>query len=99
MAKGEAMLPRLTHPWYPHAYPYELFVDAGLTPQSSHTDVLDASLAMMGEGKMTPAVRAAFDALSSIPSRLAIDFFLFNPELADPQRVAEDAVKQLARNV
>src|SRR5438874_7127904 len=93
------MIPRLTHPWHPGAYPYEVFAAAGLTPQTPHGAVLDLSLQLQAQNKMDRTAREAFDALRTLPSRLAVDFFLFNPDLCDPQAQARQAVQVLAREL
>ena len=58
----------------------------GLPPQSSHEEVLDIALQLQAEGKMTPEIRLAWDEIRTIDKRLAIDFFLYNPTLVDPDQ-------------
>lgn len=88
------MIPRLPGPWSPGPYPYDVFVGTPITPLASHAEVLDASLLLQAEGRMTQAVRLAYDRLRTLPERLATDFFLYNPDLADPEQLARKAVAE-----
>ncbi len=91
------MIPRLSHIWCPGPYPYDLFVGTSLYPGAPHSAVWDVSEKLQIEGKLTPEVRLAWDELRCLPNRLAIDFFLYNPQLADdPLVLAQKAVQQLA---
>lgn len=90
------MIPRLTGPWHPGPYPYDLFVGTAITPLASHAAVLAASFALQCEGRMTQSARLAYDRLRTLPQRLATDFFLYNPELSDAGGPSRTALGELA---
>lgn len=87
------MIPRFPHPWLSGRYPYEVFEGTGITPQSRHGELLDRALELQAEGLMTPEVRKAYDCLRPPQERLAVDFFLFNPELCDPDALCREALR------
>jgi hypothetical protein len=89
------MIPRIPHPWSPGKYPHEALDGTGITPQTPHAEVLDASLRLMKAGQMTPELRAAWDEVRYPARRLATDFFLYDPALCDPERLVEDALRRL----
>lgn len=91
------MIPRLPGPWHPGAYPYEVFADTSLTPSASHAAILRGSGELQQLGRMNLSDRVAFDRLRIPAERLAVDFFLYNPDLADPQSLAESALQEFAR--
>ncbi len=80
------MIPRIPHPWAPGPFPYDVFAGTPITPAATHDEVLDASLKLMADGTLNSDTRPAFDALRLIESRLATDFFLYNPDLAAPEK-------------
>src|SRR5262245_49839112 len=93
------MIPRLPGPWHPGPYPYDVFAGTPITPLSSHDEVLSASLTLQGMGRMNQGDRLAFDRLRTLAGRLATDFFLYNPELADADACASAAVAALAEAI
>ncbi|MFO0877893.1 MAG: hypothetical protein U0840_11115 [Gemmataceae bacterium] len=90
------MIPRLPGPWHPGPYPYEVFAGTSLTPAASHATILRGSGELQQLGRMTLSDRVAFDRLRIPAERLAVDFFLFNPDLTDPESLAEAALQELA---
>jgi hypothetical protein len=93
------MIPRLPGPWHPGPYPYEVFAGTPITPLASHGDVLAASLTLQSIGRMNLDDRLAFDRVRTLPGRLATDFFLYNPELADAAALARAAVAELEKAI
>lgn len=91
------MTPRVQHPWPAGRYPYEVFEGTGVTPRTPLGALLDRALELEAEGKMTPELRVAYDAIRPAADRLATDFFLFNPDLCDPAALAQDALRILTR--
>jgi hypothetical protein len=89
------MIPRVPHPWRPGPYPYDLLEAAGLTPLSTHVEILDGSMRLMAEGKMTAEMRLAWDEVRTFPRRLATDFFLYNAALCEAEAVAREALRRL----
>lgn len=77
--------------------PYGALKPAGVTPDSSLKDVMDASFELMARNLMTPEVRAAWDQLRLKPRRLLVDLFLyqFDPA-ADLRRAREALARQFA---
>ena len=84
------MIPRIPHPWHPGPYPYDVFAGTGLSPRSSHAEVLDSAFRLQAEGKMTHDLRRAWDEIRAVPRRLATDFFLYNPALSDPAELLRE---------
>lgn len=54
--------------------PYDVLSDAGVSPASSMKEVLDASFDLMRGDRWTPEVRAAWNTLRMVESRLVADF-------------------------
>ena len=90
------MTPRIPHAWPGGEYPYDVFEGTRITPQIPHTELLDASLELQGEDQLTTKARPAFDLLRTVDSRLAIDFFLYNPEFADPKGTLVRVIQEAA---
>jgi hypothetical protein len=90
------MIPRIAHPWSPGTYPYEALAGAAITPASSHAAVLDGVIPLQAAGTFSQDMRRAWDELLSLPRRLAIDFFLFNPDWCEPENPTGAALRQLA---
>lgn len=85
---------------WPEPHPYDLLAEVGVTPTSSHREVLDVSFVLMERGALPPAVRAAWDELRNLERRLAIDFFLYDLQPADVDEVPDEpAVFDLAAMV
>lgn len=59
-----------------NGFPYTLLAAAGITPDSSMTEIKEASFDLMKQG-MTPEQRAAWDTLRFPERRLVVDFFLY----------------------
>ena len=71
-------------PW-DGAYPYLVLQPLGLTPQSTTTQVLDASYSMTSEQIEDPVLNDAWEALRIAKSRLVVDFFCLDlPDPANP---------------
>jgi len=87
------MIPRIPHPWHPGEYPYHVFEGTGVSPQTTHDGLLDASLQLQAEDRLD---RSAFDALRTQGARFVTDFFLYNPELADPLAAVEDLLDEIS---
>jgi hypothetical protein len=68
-------------------FPYEVLADAGITPESTMREILDASFDLMARGQMTAEARQAWDELRLVSRRLVVDFFLYT---ADPPGEGED---------
>jgi hypothetical protein len=64
---------------------YEILAGVNVTPESSMTEVKNASFKLMAN-RMTPEQRQAWDALRNPETRLAIDFL--RVALCDPDREA-----------
>lgn len=58
-------------------FPYDVFADIGISPDSPHKDVQDASFALLRENRLTPEARVAWDELRHIDRRLFVDLFLY----------------------
>lgn len=58
-------------------FPYDVFADVGISPQSSHKDVQDAPFALLRENRFTPEARVAWDELRRIDRRLFVDLFIY----------------------
>ncbi|HSS52637.1 MAG TPA: hypothetical protein VLX28_27150 [Thermoanaerobaculia bacterium] len=69
-------------------FPYEVLAGAGVTPDSTIREILDASFDLMAQGRMTAETRQAWDELRLPSRRLVVDFFLYT---ADPPRESEPA--------
>lgn len=93
------MIPRLSGPWDPGPYPYDVFAGTPITPLSSHAEVLLGSGVLQQMGRMNLDDRLAFDRLRTLPGRLATDFFLYNPELANPEMLARAAIVALEQAI
>lgn len=91
------MIPRIPFPWPGGDYPYDVFADTPITPQISHTELLDASFDLQADDRLTNVERPAFDQLRTVETRLAIDFFLFNPEFADPKARLSRAIQEVSQ--
>lgn len=63
-------------------FPYDVLDTVGVGPDSSMSEVRDASFDLMARG-MTQEERAAYDELRLVKNRLVIDFFLYR---VDPAR-------------
>lgn len=70
-------------------FPYDALAPAGITPDSTTREILDASFDLMVQGRMTPEVRQAWDELRRVPQRLVIDFFLYPVDLPGDERDEE----------
>lgn len=61
---------------WPDGQPYEILASAGVGPSSTMAEVRDASFALMEARAFGRAQRLAWDALKSVPQRLAVDFMM-----------------------
>lgn len=81
---------------WPSPFPYDVLAPFGLTPESSAQQILDASFDLMASHALTPAVRAAWDAVRNPENRLLLDLFFyhvdFESELHSAIRVAVEAL-------
>ena len=93
------MIPRLPHPWPSTGYPYEVLESVGISPQSSHEDVLAASLQLMAKGLLTADRRRAWDRLRLPAERLATDFFLYHPSFCDIDAMVSEAIAKCERDL
>jgi hypothetical protein len=66
-------------------FPYDSLAPAGITPDSTTREILDASFDLMAQGRMTPEVRQAWDELRRIPQRLVVDFFLYPVDVPEKE--------------
>ena len=73
--------------WSPGRFPYDELARAGITPDSTMREVLDASFDLMAQGAMTPEAREAWDELRRPARRLVVDFFLYPVDL--PREIAQ----------
>jgi len=64
-------------------FPYDALAAVGITPRSSMREVRDASFDLMAKGRMTPEARRAWDELRLVVTRLVVDFFLYEVDLAE----------------
>ena len=72
--------------------PYEVIAGAGITPRSTHEEVLDRALEMQAQGRFTSEMRVAWDQVRIPQQRLAIDFFLIcHDGLSITERAAKAA--------
>lgn len=72
------------------AFPYDALAAAGVTPQSSMDEIMNANLYFMKhEPSRTREVRPAWDQLRRVEGRLLVDFFLYRAE-ALPGMEAEE---------
>jgi hypothetical protein len=60
--------------------PYELLACVGLTPETSHARVLDASFELLFRRLLTPERNLAWDELRVLRRRMLVDFFLYDVE-------------------
>lgn len=62
--------------------PYEELASVGVTPATTHEELLDASFALLRARKMNPGIRRALDELRMIDRRLFVDLLRYNVDLA-----------------
>jgi hypothetical protein len=74
--------------------PYELLAAGGMTPASSHSEVLDRAFDLQASGDFSPEMRQAWDVVRTPSQRLAADFFLVR---LDGVPLAERAQNLLAQ--
>ncbi len=72
-------------------FPYDLLAEAGVGPSSSMKEILDASYLLM-ERRWSPEVRGAWDELRTVERRLAVDFLLYDVDIAAEASSARRAV-------
>jgi hypothetical protein len=75
-------------------FPYDALAPAGITPDSSMKEIMDASFDLMAQGLMTPEIRAAWDELRIKQKRLLVDFFLYPISLDEVLKGAAEALKE-----
>ena len=76
-------------------FPYDVLAAAGITPESSMKEVMEASFDLMSQGMMTPEVRRAWDELRLTPRRLFVDFFLYQVDLMAEIDQASEQLEQV----
>jgi hypothetical protein len=59
-------------------FPYDALDRAGITPESSQSDVEEASFTLMTGRMMTPAAQKAWHELRDIRRRLLVDLLLYD---------------------
>jgi hypothetical protein len=63
-------------------FPYDELAPAGITPQSSHDQVVnDAPFTLMTSGLLTARSQRALDELRDLERRLVVDFLLYDVDL------------------
>lgn len=72
--------------------PYDLLADAGVDPDSSMKEILDASFLLMEKGRWSPEVRGAWDELRTVERRLAVDFLRYDVDIGAEAAGAGQAV-------
>ncbi|TWP47532.1 hypothetical protein FKR81_31715 [Lentzea tibetensis] len=58
-------------------FPYDVFADIGITPESSHAEVQNASFKLLRDNRFTHEARVAWDELRLRDRRLFVDLFVF----------------------
>jgi hypothetical protein len=72
--------------------PYELLACVGLTPETSHALVQDASFELLSRRLLTPERNLAWDELRVLRRRMLVDFFLYD---IDPSEELDGAARSL----
>ncbi len=67
-------------------FPYDVFADIGISPESSHAEVQNASFALLRENRFDRAARAAWDELRLLDRRLFVDLFVYPEPGGDHDR-------------
>jgi hypothetical protein len=68
-------------------FPYDVLAEAGITPASNAGEVLDSLKYFRKRKRLTTEVKAAWEKLRLVKSRLFLDFFLYN---VDPGSVVDE---------
>ncbi|HEX2300998.1 MAG TPA: hypothetical protein VHH34_21230 [Pseudonocardiaceae bacterium] len=76
--------------------PYDLLAAAGVGPNSSMKEILDASFLLMEQGRWSPQVRAAWDELRTVERRLAVDFLRYDVHFGSGDMDLEDISAEVA---
>lgn len=74
---------------WPGGFPYDVLHEVSITPDSTMSEVLDASFELMAQGAMTEQARAAWDELRFVDRRQVVDFFLY--QMAPASEIEADA--------
>ena len=92
------MIPRVSHEWPGDGFPYEVLEGTKISPQSTHLEILDASLELQASQAMSPELRRAWDQVRTPGERLAVDFFLYNPALSRPDELVDQELRRLGES-
>jgi hypothetical protein len=79
---------------WPDGFPYDLLAPAGITPDSSMKEIMNAGWSLMPLGGMTPEVRQAWDTLRDPAQRLMVDFFMYHSDAIADFFAAADSAQQ-----
>ncbi|TCO62172.1 hypothetical protein [Actinocrispum wychmicini] len=70
-------------------FPYDVFADIGISPESPHTEVQDASFVLLRENRLTHEAQVAWDELRHLDRRLFVDLFIY-PDGAEEGAADDD---------
>ena len=73
---------------WPGPFPYDVLGEVGITPDSSHAEVGDASFVLMTRRLMNPVTQKAWDELRDVRRRLLADALLYDVDLGEEVRRA-----------
>jgi hypothetical protein len=62
---------------WPSLFPYDAFVPAGMTPDSTMRQILDAQYTLVDLGLWNPEARSHWSELRNLEQRLWLDLFLY----------------------
>jgi hypothetical protein len=78
-------------------FPYDALGRAGITPESSQSDVEEASFTLMTGRMMTPATQKAWHELRDIRRRMVVDLLLYDIGLdTEPAQAGDRIQRELA---
>lgn len=66
-------------------FPYDVFADLGISPESTHTEVQNVSFELLKQNRFTHEARVAWDELRHVDRRLFVDLFVY-PGVTDESR-------------
>ncbi len=89
------MIPRVSHEWLGDGFPYEVLEGTRISPQSTHFEILEASLELQASQAMSPGLRRAWDQVRTPGERLVVDFFLYNAALSKPDDLVDRELRRL----
>jgi hypothetical protein len=58
-------------------FPYDVFADVGISPESTHADVKNVTYTLMRKNQLTQEAQAAWNELQLLDRRLFVDLFVY----------------------